>query len=73
MCNEMQRVVKLFLLIDVNVFNVYLHDWLNGIFFPLFRHVPPKAGQWEKFFWGMVPFSLVEIDRHFRAAYCLHY
>jgi hypothetical protein len=29
---------------DVNMFNVYLHDWLNGIFFPLFRHVPPEAG-----------------------------
>jgi hypothetical protein len=23
-------------------------------------------------FWGVVPFSLVEIDQHFRGAYCLH-
>jgi hypothetical protein len=24
-------------------------------------------------FWDMVPYSLVEVDRNFRGAYCLHH
>jgi hypothetical protein len=30
---------------DGNMLNVYLPDWLNVIFFPVFRHLPLKTGR----------------------------
>jgi hypothetical protein len=41
----------------VNTLNAYLPDWLNVIFFSLFRHLPVKTGRvlgkcpvWQAFF-----------------------
>jgi hypothetical protein len=43
--NEIRRVPEHFLLMYGSMLKASLPEWMNIIFFPLFRHPPPKTGR----------------------------